>query len=194
MKRFFVIVLTLLLLQPAQAQMTLRGAGRSSESGGSSLLTGIVSFWKLSDLSDSAGSNSLTNNGGVTFALAQDRKMSRGAGGVGSGSAGSTLLTNLISYWKLSDLSDSSGSSTLASNGTVTFAPGKIGNAASFNGTTQWLSVADNTSLSTGDVSFQSLSGCSLTILQAHRFSARSGADRVEVLTTNTESTLMVSF
>ena len=46
-----------------------------------------------------------------------------------------SLATNLQAFYKLSDLTDSSGSNlTLTNNGGVSFSSGKIGNAASFNG------------------------------------------------------------
>jgi hypothetical protein len=52
------------------------------------------------------------------------------------------LTDNLIAFYKLSDISDSSGNNrTLINNGNVTFASGKIGNAAVFDGTNS-LSVA----------------------------------------------------
>jgi arabinan endo-1,5-alpha-L-arabinosidase len=45
------------------------------------------------------------------------------------------LTDNLQAFYKLSDLSDSSGNNrTLTNNGNVTFASGKIGNAAVFDG------------------------------------------------------------
>ena len=46
------------------------------------------------------------------------------------------LLAGLQAFYKLSDTSDSSGNSnTLTNNGNVTFASGKIGDAAGFDGT-----------------------------------------------------------
>jgi hypothetical protein len=45
------------------------------------------------------------------------------------------LTDNLLAFYKLSDLSDSSGlNRTLTNNGNVTFAPGKIGDAGVFDG------------------------------------------------------------
>jgi hypothetical protein len=45
------------------------------------------------------------------------------------------LTDNLLAFYKLSDLSDSSGNNhTLTNNGNVTFASGKLGNAAVFDG------------------------------------------------------------
>ena len=58
-------------------------------------------------------------------------KLSAGVAG-----GGNSLLTGLQAFYKLSDLTDSSGNSnTLTNNGNVTFASGKIGNAAAFDGT-----------------------------------------------------------
>ena len=46
------------------------------------------------------------------------------------------LTDNLLAFYKLSDLTDSSGNNrTLTNNGNVSFASGKIGNAAVFDGT-----------------------------------------------------------
>jgi hypothetical protein len=45
------------------------------------------------------------------------------------------LTDNLLAFYKLSDLSDSSGNNrTLTNNGNVSFASGKLGNAAVFDG------------------------------------------------------------
>jgi len=52
----------------------------------------------------------------------------------------SSLLVNLEAFYKLSDTSDSSGNgNTLTNIGGVTFAPGKIGDAAILDGSTQLL-------------------------------------------------------
>jgi hypothetical protein len=51
------------------------------------------------------------------------------------------LTDNLQAFYKLSDLSDSSGNNrTLTNNGNVSFASGKLGNAAVFDGT-NWMDV-----------------------------------------------------
>jgi hypothetical protein len=65
----------------------------------------------------------------------------------------------LVGWWKLDEVSgtrtDSAGTNHLTDNNTVTQAAGKIGNAAQFTlGNTEYLSIADNTALSTGDISF----------------------------------------
>lgn len=69
----------------------------------------------------------------------------------------STLRTNLIAFWNLEEVSgtrfDSVGSNDLVDNNTVTQAVGKISNAASFDrANSEYLSLADNTDLSTGDI------------------------------------------
>lgn len=64
-------------------------------------------------------------------------------------------LAYLESHWKLNETSgiraDSHGANSLADNNTVTSAAGQIGNAASFaSASSEWLSIADNASLSIG--------------------------------------------
>ena len=69
----------------------------------------------------------------------------------------SSLLSSLVSFWKLDNVNDSVGSNTLTNNSSVTFEAGKVGNAARFtrSGTTSnFLSHADNADLSTGDIDF----------------------------------------
>lgn len=70
-----------------------------------------------------------------------------------------TLATNLIAYWKLNETSgtraDYKGGNTLTDNNTVTSNPGKQDNAAQFaKANSEYLSIADNTALSTGNISF----------------------------------------
>ena len=73
---------------------------------------------------------------------------------------GSSLLDDLISYWKLDEAAgvarvDSAGSgNTLTDHNTVTTPAGIIEGSAGFNGTTQYLSVASTVSLETGDISY----------------------------------------
>ena len=67
------------------------------------------------------------------------------------------FLDNLEAHWKLNEASgarvDSHGSNDLADNNTVGQAAGKIGNAAQFvNADLEYLSIADNASLSMGDI------------------------------------------
>ena len=55
-------------------------------------------------------------------------------GGGGGGGGSSSLLTGLLAFYNLNDLSDASGNNrTLTNNGNVTFSSGKIGNAALIN-------------------------------------------------------------
>lgn len=76
-----------------------------------------------------------------------------------SNSAPSALFTNLISYWKLDEASgsraDSKGSNTLTDTNTVTSVAGKQSNAAQFTkANSEYLTAADNSSLSVGDIDF----------------------------------------
>jgi Concanavalin A-like lectin/glucanases superfamily len=70
----------------------------------------------------------------------------------------STLLNGLRVYYKLGDLTDSSGNSlTLTNHGGVTFTAGKVNNAANFvSASTQYLSHADAApfQMGTGDFSY----------------------------------------
>lgn len=64
-----------------------------------------------------------------------------------------SLLTNLVSYWKLDEASgsraDSVGSNTLTDNNTVTGASGKITTCSHFTAAnSEYLTVADNSGLS----------------------------------------------
>lgn len=78
--------------------------------------------------------------------------------GDGSGS----LLTDLISYWKMDEAAAASradsvvaSANDLSVNGTVAQAAGKIVNAAGYAGpVTDFLAINSNASLQTGDVSF----------------------------------------
>src|SRR3990167_2143510 len=66
------------------------------------------------------------------------------------------LLDNLIAYWKLEDLVDSTGTITdLTNNAVVTFTAGKILNAATFaSASLQSLSHASEANLQTGDIAW----------------------------------------
>jgi len=74
----------------------------------------------------------------------------------------STLLDNIVAYWKLDEASgtreDSVGSNDLTDNNTVTQAQGKVDEAAQFTNEYpnpyEYLSHADNADLSTGDIDF----------------------------------------
>lgn len=70
-----------------------------------------------------------------------------------------SLNDDLVAYWKLNEESgtrvDSVGSNDLADNNTVLYGTGKIGNAADFEDTqSEFLDIADNADLSTGDIDF----------------------------------------
>ena len=71
---------------------------------------------------------------------------------------GSTLLNGLQVYYKLENLTDSSGNSlTLTNHGTVTFTAGKVNNAANFvSASSQYLSDANATpyQMGTGNFSY----------------------------------------
>lgn len=64
------------------------------------------------------------------------------------------MSANLEAFWSLSNTADDHGSNTLTNNNTVTFTSGKIGNAATFNGSSNYLSISDNASLNLGDITF----------------------------------------
>lgn len=73
--------------------------------------------------------------------------------------AGTSLLNDLVAFWKLDEASgnrlDSAGANNLADNNTVTQATGKQGNAAQFTAAnSEYLSIADNAALSMGDIDF----------------------------------------
>jgi hypothetical protein len=55
-------------------------------------------------------------------------------GGNGGGGGSSSLLTGLLAFYNLSDLTDALGNRNLTNIGNVTFESGKIGNAALFDG------------------------------------------------------------
>lgn len=73
--------------------------------------------------------------------------------------APSSLLTSLQAYWKLDEASgtrsDAHGANHLTDNNTVTQAAGKLDSAAQFTASSsEYLSLADNAALSTGDIDF----------------------------------------
>lgn len=73
--------------------------------------------------------------------------------------AGGSLTNNLAAYWKLDEASgtrvDSVGANNLTDGNTVTQAVGKVVNAAQFtSANSEYLSIADNATLSTGDIDF----------------------------------------
>jgi hypothetical protein len=64
------------------------------------------------------------------------------------------LTDNLIAFYKLSDLTDSSGNNrTLTNNGNVSFASGKLGNAAVFDGS-NYLTIPSSPALVLADKSW----------------------------------------
>lgn len=70
-----------------------------------------------------------------------------------------SLLDGLIAYWSLEEASgvrrDWHSNNHLTDNNTVTQAAGKLGNAAQFTAAnSEYLSIADNPQLSTGDIAF----------------------------------------
>ena len=80
-------------------------------------------------------------------------------GGIGNSFVAKYGSSGLISYWKLDEASgdraDSFGSNTLTDNNTVTQAAGKLGNAGQFTAANnEFLSIADNASISTGNIDF----------------------------------------
>jgi hypothetical protein len=69
------------------------------------------------------------------------------------------LTDNLMAFWELEETSgtrvDSHGNNDLTDNNTVTSNPGIVGTAAQFTlANTEYLSIADNTDLSTGDIDY----------------------------------------
>ena len=65
---------------------------------------------------------------------------------------------NLISDWKFDETSgnaaDAHGSNTLTASGSPGTTTGKLSNCRTYDGFTQWFSIADNASLSTGNIDF----------------------------------------
>lgn len=79
--------------------------------------------------------------------------------GVANVCSAQVTTTNLISYWKLDEASgnatDAHGTNTLTDNGTVGSDTGKINTAREFLiANSEYLSIADNTDLSVGDINF----------------------------------------
>ena len=77
--------------------------------------------------------------------------------GYGGGGGGGGLSSGLQAFYRLSDTSDSSGNNrTLTNNGNVSFASGKIGNAAVFDGS-NWMEQSFTLdSLNSGDFTISS--------------------------------------
>lgn len=92
------------------------------------------------------------------------------------------LTDSLVSYWKLEEASgtraDSHGTNHLTDNNTVTQATGKLGNAAQFTAAnSEWLSIADNASLSAGDTDFTLAAWVYLDSKSADRWFAAKGGE-----------------
>ena len=66
---------------------------------------------------------------------------------------GGTLLTKLVSYFKLEDVNDFYGTNHLTNFNAATFQAGKVNNGAKFNGTTQYLLRANALSAATTNIS-----------------------------------------
>jgi len=106
--------------------------------------------------SDSAGidgglSSDFSRRGSPNFDIVTAPQFSPDTGGA--------LTTNLVAYWKMEEAAgtrfDAIGNNDLSDNNTVTQAVGIVGNAGQFtepNG--EFLSIADNTDMSTGDIDF----------------------------------------
>lgn len=85
-----------------------------------------------------------------------------------SGGGASALLTGLVSYWKLDEVSgnrsDSVGGNTLTDVNTVTSVAGKVSNAAQFTAAnSERLFHATNAALETGDIDFSAFGWFYLT-------------------------------
>jgi len=69
-----------------------------------------------------------------------------------------SLLSNLVSYWKLDEASgnaiDAHGTNTLTQNNAPGTTTGKVLGARTFNGSSDYFSIASNATLQTGDVDF----------------------------------------
>ena len=66
---------------------------------------------------------------------------------------GNTLTTSLVSYYKLEDANDFWSTNNLTNFNSVTFVTGKVNNAASFNGTTNYLQLASPLSTAIDNIS-----------------------------------------
>ncbi|MBU6182633.1 MAG: hypothetical protein KGR46_07470 [Verrucomicrobia bacterium] len=66
-------------------------------------------------------------------------------GGGGGGGGSSSLLTGLLAFYNLSDLTDASGNGNTLTNNGISFSAGKIGNAANGGSGSQYLTAANLT-------------------------------------------------
>jgi len=117
------------------------------------------------------------------------------------------LADNLVSYWKMDESSgtaaDSVASNTLTNNATVTYTAGKINNAATYNGTTQYHSITDasQTGLDiTGNLSisfwinFSSYAGATLYMPITKINFATAGASRAYAVEINVTASNKLDF
>lgn len=85
-----------------------------------------------------------------------------------------SLLTSLVSYWKLDEASgtryDSHGTNDLTDNGSVSSTTGKLNSAGSWDGGSRYLSHSDNSDLSTGDIDFTFTAWVKFTDIGQRRF------------------------
>lgn len=107
---------------------------------------------------DASGSTGITIPQGYVQQLWHDGTNVRQAAGPTTAGA-SSLHNNLTAFWRLEEASgtrvDLKGTNHLTDNNTVTQATGKVGQAAQFTlANSEYLSVADNADVSTGDVDF----------------------------------------
>jgi hypothetical protein len=85
-----------------------------------------------------------------------------------------TLTEDLIAHWRLDEASgtrkDFRGTNNLTDGNTVTSAAGKVNTAADFESTnSEFLEIADNADLSTGDIDFTIATWVNLESIGAHR-------------------------
>lgn len=106
------------------------------------------------------------------------------------------LADSLVSYWSLANVNDSHGSNNLTNNNTVTFVSGKVGNAGNFvQASSQYLSIASNSTLEAGDIDFTWTFWVYLTNTAANRTliakwgAASDGDYRIQFLTSGTTVT-----
>lgn len=85
----------------------------------------------------SATVTGLTNDTGYIFRIVALNVLGQGPYGSASGTiipSASTLPLDLLGFWKLADNTDASGNGLTLTETNVTYAAGKLGNAASFSG------------------------------------------------------------
>ena len=111
-------------------------------------LTGTVDTWQASHefrLSYDSGVGNITDAAGNALASITDNAA------LTANNSTVDLLSGIVAWWAGADVNDSVGSNTLTNNNSVTFTAGKnatLGNAFTLNGTSQYLSIADNAAIS----------------------------------------------